>query len=226
MIRRRKSMFTTLTLLVLLMMGASVFPVKAEGAARQMEALNRGLVAVKTDGGIFVSWRFLGTENASVTFNVYRDGQKLNASPVKSTNYIDKNGTAGSSYSIRAVVNGTEQAAAEKASVWAQPYHSVPLDKPAGGTTPKGEAYTYSANDASTGDVDGDGQYELILKWDPSIQRTIHRTAIRVKCLLMRISWTEQDYGESVSAKTSERAHTTLSLWCMTWMVTEKRKWR
>lgn len=65
MIRRRKSMFTTLTLLVLLMMGGSVFPVKAEGAARQMEALNRGLVAVKTEGGIFVSWRFLGTENAS-----------------------------------------------------------------------------------------------------------------------------------------------------------------
>lgn len=152
----------------LLVMGASVCPVKAEGAARQMEALNRGLVAVKTDGGIFVSWRFLGTENASVLFNVYRDGQKLNAAPVKTTNYVDKNGSAGSTYTVRTVVNGTEQPASEKASVWAQPYHSVPLDKPAGGTTPKGEAYTYSANDASVGDVDGDGQYELILKWDPS----------------------------------------------------------
>lgn len=168
MITRRKRMFTAITLLVLLVMGTSVCPVKAEGAARQMEALNRGLVAVKTDGGIFVSWRFLGTENASVLFNVYRDGQKLNAAPVKTTNYVDKNGSAGSTYTVRAVVNGTEQPASEKASVWAQPYHSVPLDKPAGGTTPKGEAYTYSANDASVGDVDGDGQYELILKWDPS----------------------------------------------------------
>lgn len=168
MIRRRKRMFTAVTLLVLLVMGTSVCPVKAEGAARQMEALNRGLVAVKTDGGIFVSWRFLGTENASVLFNVYRDGQKLNAAPVKTTNYVDKNGSAGSTYTVRAVVNGTEQPASEKASVWAQPYHSVPLDKPAGGTTPKGESYTYSANDASVGDVDGDGQYELILKWDPS----------------------------------------------------------
>ncbi|MEC1005940.1 rhamnogalacturonan lyase [Bacillus subtilis] len=168
MITRRKRMFTAVTLLVLLVMGTSVCPVKAEGAARQMEALNRGLVAVKTDGGIFVSWRFLGTENASVLFNVYRDGQKLNAAPVKTTNYVDKNGSAGSTYTVRAVVNGTEQPASEKASVWAQPYHFVPLDKPAGGTTPKGEAYTYSANDASVGDVDGDGQYELILKWDPS----------------------------------------------------------
>lgn len=168
MITQRKRMFTAVMLLVLLVMGASVCPVKAEGAARQMEALNRGLVAVKTDGGIFVSWRFLGTENASVLFNVYRDGQKLNAAPVKTTNYVDKNGSAGSTYTVRTVVNGTEQPASEKASVWAQPYHSVPLDKPAGGTTPKGEAYTYSANDASVGDVDGDGQYELILKWDPS----------------------------------------------------------
>lgn len=168
MITRRKRMFTAVTLLVLLVMGASVCPVKAEGAARQMEALNRGLVAVKTDGGIFVSWGFLGTENASVLFNVYRDGQKLNAAPVKTTNYVDKNGSAGSTYTVRAVVKGTEQPASEKASVWAQPYHSVPLDKPAGGTAPKGEAYTYSANDASVGDLDGDGQYELILKWDPS----------------------------------------------------------
>lgn len=68
MITRRKRMFTAITLLVLLVMGTSVCPVKAEGAARQMEALNRGLVAVKTDGGIFVSWRFLGTENACICF--------------------------------------------------------------------------------------------------------------------------------------------------------------
>ncbi|MCY8507802.1 rhamnogalacturonan lyase, partial [Bacillus atrophaeus] len=86
------SIFTVLTLL--LMIGASVFPAKAEGAARQLEALNRGLVAVKTESGVFISWRLLGTENASVSFNVYRNGQKLNASPIaSSTNYLDKGGS-------------------------------------------------------------------------------------------------------------------------------------
>lgn len=161
------SIFTVLTLL--LMIGASVFPAKAEGAARQLESLNRGLVAVKTESGVFISWRLLGTENASVSFNVYRNGQKLNASPIaSSTNYLDKGGSTSAVYQVKAVVNGTEQAASEKAAVWGKQYHSVPLRKPAGGQTPKGESYTYSANDASAGDVDGDGEYELILKWDPS----------------------------------------------------------
>ena len=44
----------------------------------------------------------------------------------------------------------------------------IPLDKPADGVTPAGDTFMYSANDASIGDVDGDGQYEIILKWDPS----------------------------------------------------------
>lgn len=167
---QKKSMLSTFTVLTLLLMiGASVFPAKAEGAARQLEALNRGLVAVKTESGVFISWRLLGTENASVSFNVYRNGQKLNASPIaSSTNYLDKGGSTSAVYQVKAVVNGTEQAASEKAAVWGKQYHSVPLKKPAGGQTPKGESYTYSANDASAGDVDGDGEYELILKWDPS----------------------------------------------------------
>ena len=50
--------------------------------ARQMESLKRGLVAVKTENGVFVSWRLLGTEPSSVSFNVYRNGQKLNSSPI------------------------------------------------------------------------------------------------------------------------------------------------
>ena len=49
-----------------------------------------------------------------------------------------------------------------------QPYLRVPLQVPPGGTTPIGEAYTYSANDTSVGDLDGDGEYEMVVKWDPS----------------------------------------------------------
>lgn len=137
--------------------------------ARQMELLDRGVVAVKTGQGVFVSWRLFGNEGSNVSFNVYRDGKKVNASPITdSTNLQDANGTSSSTYTVRAVVGGAEQAASAPVGVWGNSYLSVPLNVPAGGTTPDGVAYTYSANDASAGDLDGDGEYELIVKWDPS----------------------------------------------------------
>jgi rhamnogalacturonan endolyase len=139
---------------------------KAGGA--RMERLNRGLVAVRTNTGNYVGWRLLGFEAANTGFDVYRDGTKLNDAPiVNSTNYVDAEGGADAEYSVRAIANGTE-ASSETASTWAEQYLEIPLQIPAGGMTPSGEAYTYSANDASIGDVDGDGQYEIILKWDPS----------------------------------------------------------
>ncbi|MCZ1263838.1 rhamnogalacturonan lyase [Paenibacillus tundrae] len=150
-------------------LGLGNIPVTHAAGARQMEFLDRGVVAVKTGTGVFVSWRLLGTEGSNVSFNVYRDGTKVNASPItNSTNLQDASGTSSSKYTVRAVVSGTEQAASAAASVWGNNYLSVPLSVPAGGTTPDGVAYTYSANDASAGDVDGDGEYELIVKWDPS----------------------------------------------------------
>ncbi|GAS84871.1 rhamnogalacturonan lyase [Paenibacillus amylolyticus] len=150
-------------------LGLGDTPVTHAAGARQMEYLDRGVVAVKTGTGVFVSWRLLGTEGSNVSFNVYRDGTKVNATPItNSTNLQDASGTSSSKYTVRAVVSGTEQAASAAASVWGNNYLSVPLSVPAGGTTPDGVAYTYSANDASAGDLDGDGEYELIVKWDPS----------------------------------------------------------
>ncbi|MCK6077195.1 rhamnogalacturonan lyase [Paenibacillus silvae] len=149
--------------------GLNQMPEAHAAGPRQMEFLDRGVVAVKTGNGVFVSWRLLGTEGSNVAFNVYRDGVKVNASPITgSTNLQDTGGTNNSKYTVRAVVGGTEQAASAAASVWGSNYMTVPLQIPAGGTTPDGVAYTYSANDASAGDLDGDGQYELIVKWDPS----------------------------------------------------------
>ncbi len=135
--------------------------------ARQMENLDRGVVAVKVSTGVFVSWRVLGTETADVTYNLYRDSVKLTNISVAS-NYIDKSGTASSKYSVSAVVNGSEQQISPSVSVWGSNYLQIPLQIPDGGTTPDGVAYTYSANDCSVGDLDGDGQYEIVLKWDPS----------------------------------------------------------
>src|SRR5688572_9115154 len=59
----------------------------------------------------------------------------------------------------------------DSARVWETPYLSIPLQKPADGVSPVGEAYSYRANDASAGDLDGDGEYEIVLKWDPSNSR-------------------------------------------------------
>jgi rhamnogalacturonan endolyase len=139
------------------------------GSSRQMENLDRGLTAVKVSNGVYVGWRMLGTDSSSVSFNIYRDGTKITSSPItNSTNYLDTAGTNSSSYYIRPVINGAEQQQSESAGVWSQNYLSIPLQIPAGGTTPDGVAYTYSANDCSVGDLDGDRQYEIVVKWDPS----------------------------------------------------------
>ncbi|SDM43762.1 rhamnogalacturonan lyase [Bacillus sp. OK048] len=136
---------------------------------RQMERLNRGLVAVKVETGVYIGWRLFGTDPEEISFNVYRDDMKVNQTPITaSTNFLDNNGNSNSFYYICAVLNGVEQLPSEKVNVWDTNYLELPLKKPEGGISPDGISYIYSANDASVGDVDGDGEYEIILKWDPS----------------------------------------------------------
>lgn len=141
----------------------------AAHSQRTMERLDRGLVAVRSGSGYFLSWRLFGNEGADVAFNVYRGGTKLNAAPIAdATSFSDPEAPAGSAYAVRAVMGGKEQAAEGKALVLSAPYLTIPLQRPAGGTTPDGAAYTYSPSDLSVGDLDGDGAYEIIVKWDPS----------------------------------------------------------
>ncbi|APU16642.1 MULTISPECIES: rhamnogalacturonan lyase [Actinoalloteichus] len=136
-------------------------------AGRQVEALDRGVVSVRSGNGNLVSWRWLATDPDSVGFNVYRGSTRLNSSPVtNSTNYLDAGAAAGSTYTVRAVVNGSEQPASPPALQFGAGYLDVPIQQPAGGS-----GYTYAANDASVGDLDGDGQYEIVLKWDPTNAR-------------------------------------------------------
>ncbi|MEV0238302.1 rhamnogalacturonan lyase [Nonomuraea sp. NPDC050786] len=131
---------------------------------RQMEDLNRGLISVRSGSGNLVSWRLLGTESASTGFNVYRGATKVTASPItNSTDYLDAGAPADASYTVRAVVNGVEQDASEPSLRFAGGnYLDVPISRPGS---------NYTAGDASVGDVDGDGQYEIFLKWDPSDQK-------------------------------------------------------
>ena len=147
-------------------------------APRQMENLTRGLIASNVGSGMLVSWRLLGTDDPATEFNLYRDGTKI-ASIAKTagTSYLDKDGKATSKYEVAAIVDGKEQAKAPLSLVLDKtvsnsgksfPYRTLKLEVPAAQTMPDGERCTYTPNDMSAADLDGDGEYELILKWDPS----------------------------------------------------------
>ncbi len=135
----------------------------------KVEHLDRGVVAVRQDDGrVFVSWRTLKSDRAGQPFDIYRNGQRLNASPLTTggTCYVDDLPEgSGAVYEVRG--GGIDGQFTLKADA-PKNHLTIPLDRPEGGVTPDGRSYTYSANDASVGDVDGDGQYEIILKWDPS----------------------------------------------------------
>ena len=75
-------------------------------AQRAVDKLDRGLVAVKTTGGVFCSWRINGEEYYDVTYNIYRDGVKLNSTPLTVSNYTDASGSLSSKYTVKAVVRG------------------------------------------------------------------------------------------------------------------------
>ena len=135
-----------------------------------MENLDRGVVAVDLGSSqVYVGWRMLGTDPETIGFNIYRDSVLINVSPITgSTNYIDTAGSLSSTYQVAPVIGGIEQAQSAPVDVWSNQYLEVPLQVPAGVTTPDNVTCSYSPNDASVGDLDGDGQYEIILKWDPS----------------------------------------------------------
>jgi hypothetical protein len=150
------------------------------GAGVQLEHLDRGLVAASTGQGVFLSWRLLGDEasghgTAGLTgtdFRVYRNGRAI-ATVTDSTNYLDAAGTGNAEYRVAPVVRGGEGRRSDPATPWLKSFYDLPLRKPADGVTPAGEAYTYAANDLSVGDVDGDGQYEYVVKWDPSNSKDV-----------------------------------------------------
>ncbi len=138
----------------------------------QREKLNRGVVAIRQDSShVIVSWRTLYTDKKGEPFDIYRNGVKLNSEPLTSggTFFVDDNpADTDVTYEIRGGGNDGSYTLAAGAPLG---YLPIKLQKPDDGITPDGQDYTYSANDASVGDVDGDGQYEIILKWDPSNAR-------------------------------------------------------
>ncbi|WP_326489396.1 rhamnogalacturonan lyase [Pectobacterium polaris] len=142
----------------------------AAGKSKQIELLDRGLFAFKSSKHVFLSWRLFATDPENIAFNLYRDGQLINPSPLSTTtNFIDPDGKADSTYAIRPVIKGVEgKEDVAKSVLSGQRYQSIPLKKPADGVTPKGDTYSYGVNDGSVGDLDGDREYEYVIKWAPS----------------------------------------------------------
>ena len=150
--KRKNSLFIAFLALCIVSMPA--YSASTPGP-RIMEKLGRGLVAVKSGSGYYLSWRLFGTEQGSdIAFNVYKGETKLNTAPITtSTNYQD-NSTGAGDYTIKAVIGGVEEATGAKPmAVLQNNYLEIPL-KDGGGR---------SIHLAYVADLDGDGEYEYVV---------------------------------------------------------------
>ncbi|MFA9388539.1 MAG: autotransporter-associated beta strand repeat-containing protein [Prolixibacteraceae bacterium] len=125
-------------------------------AQRKMETLDRGLVAVKMNDGVFLSWRIYGTEWHGVNYNIYRNGVQLNTLPLEVSNYTDNSGTTDANYTVTAIVDGIEQEQSLATQALSKQYKEITLKSR--------NTSIYEINDATAADLDGDGRYEIIVK--------------------------------------------------------------
>ena len=148
---------------------------EAKPFKRKMETLGRGAVAMKTENGVFLSWRLNAWEYAEgVDFLLLKNGKKL-ALVTDSTNYLDKDGKASDVYTIKMAKDGKCEKKGTEVNVTDAPYLSIPLDKPAPATLKDGITREYHANDAAVADLDGDGEYEIVLRWDCNPKDNSHK---------------------------------------------------
>ena len=147
-----KKLLATSALALLVSMGAN--------AQRFTDKLDRGLVVVKTTKGVYCSWRIQADEYYDVKYNLYRDGTKVNAEPLDVSNFTDTSGSESSQYTVKAVLNGVEQQASKAATVFKSNYKEIKIKHDASLKA------TYEPNDACCADVDGDGEVEILMKFN------------------------------------------------------------
>lgn len=145
-----------------------ILSINCVSAQMQMENLNRGAIAFQKDEGVMLSWRLLGTDSYNVGFDIFRDGKKINKKPITDlTSFYDEKGDLNSKYSLKA--KGKKEVEAnfrifdnlegENAA-----YFEIPLNRPGQGIH---GAY-YTPNDGSVGDLTGNGEYDIVIKWEPT----------------------------------------------------------
>jgi rhamnogalacturonan endolyase len=174
-------------------------------AQRQMEDLGRGVVAIHHEPGrVFVGWRLLGTDPEAIAFNLYRATTgaapvRVNERPIgEVTSFVDTDPTTNrdTAYFVRPVIDGREMEASApfmmKASASVRPYLSVPLQSPEGSRP----------NDIAVGDLDGDGEYELVVKLETRPRDNSHagvtgQTRLQAYKLDGRLLWTI-DLGRNI----------------------------
>lgn len=153
-----------------------VTDIEADKKKKKMETLNRSLVAMKVENGVFLSWRLNAWEyEMGIDFVLFRNGERITGVISNSTNYLDADGKAGDVYTVKAVYRNKMEKKGYSTEVVTTPYIPIPLDKPADYVTPDGNVYPYTANDASAADLDGDGEYEIILRWDANGKDNSHK---------------------------------------------------
>ena len=142
-------------------------------AQRKIDKLDRGLVAMKVSNGIFLSWRVLGEEYYDVSYNVYRDGELITPTPLSVSNYTDRSGGTSNKYTVEAVWTGSSQSdlidrqrevlslgtQCAPVTPWSSSYKEIKL-------THEGISSTLIPNDACCADMDGDGELEILMKFD------------------------------------------------------------
>ncbi len=147
---------------ILLALAATMALAQGVTAQRVTDSLDRGLVAMKTANGVFCTWRINADEWEGTEYNLYRGTTKVNSTPLKVSNFTDPNGSLDATYTVKAVVNGVESPASKAAKVWEKNYTII---KPQHASEIKADLVP---NDATAADVDGDGELEILMKYDNS----------------------------------------------------------
>lgn len=141
---------------------------------QMMEKLDRGLIVIPmTANGqgntYFASWRYLGTDDTGTTFTLLKNGRPYSDATTNMTDATsaEVKGSSSDTWQVVTLQDGDSIAVSESVHPWDKPYLPLKLNRPTGGTV-DGRDYVYVPGDCSCGDVDGDGKYELFVKWDPT----------------------------------------------------------